>query len=253
MLSKLSQFVLAGIGVLAVLVLFNFVSKVPLSGLTASIIDAMPGVDLTDAPPEEPITEEDVSSVANPDTSDADSIDAGTAESTPETQEGESIFTGILDTVSDSVKNFIESDPIIVKSEIAEESTPETLQEPTQKTVSPKGTSPQVKVFVLTQDILESAVNDWLAVQRNIVVDDIKVDPYEGGAYLIVMNYHGGGSGNTPTRLKLFSADNPEVDANTFLSSLSPSQAVRSIAVVAGSSSGSQKTGTVPLIFVVFE
>lgn len=245
MLSKLFQFFLASIAILTMLVLFNFATKVPLSGMTASIIDAVPGVDLADSPP----TEESAIEEPTPNSSDSTG-----GESTTEVLPESSIFTGILDTVSESVQSFIESDPIIVKSDPTPEAVSETFQETFQKPlISPKGTSPQLKVFVVTQDTLQSVVNDWLASQKNIVVDNIKVDPYEGGAYIVVMNYHAGGNGNTSTHVKLFAGENPEADANTFLSSLDPSQTVRSTAVVAGSYSGSQKTGTIPLIFVVYE
>lgn len=110
-----------------------------------------------------------------------------------------------------------------------------------------------VKVFVLVQDALESEVNSWFAVQEGIVADQISVQDYGGGGYIVVISYHTGGTGNSSTRLKIIEGENSEADAQSFLSSLGASQTVRSITAVAGSYSNPEKTVTVPIIFIVYE
>ncbi len=110
------------------------------------------------------------------------------------------------------------------------------------------------KIFVLPQDRLEKEVNEWLSLQKNIEVDDIKVEDYGGGGYLIVISYHSGGIlGNSTARLKVVVGENPEADAQTFLSTLLPAQVVHSITATAGSFSSQQTTITVPIIFIVYE
>lgn len=109
------------------------------------------------------------------------------------------------------------------------------------------------KVFILTQEMLEPALNDWFAAQKGIVVDDLKVENYGGGGYLIIASYHAGGTDDSTVRFKLIAGENPAADAQTFLSSLNASQTVRSISATTGSYSGSETTVTVPLIFIVYE
>ena len=110
------------------------------------------------------------------------------------------------------------------------------------------------KIFVLPQDRLEKEVNEWLSLQNNIKVDDIKVEDYGGGWYLIVVSYHSGGIlGNSTARLKLIVGENPEADAQTFLSTLLPAQTVSSITATSGAFSNQQTTITVPIIFIVYE
>lgn len=259
------QFVVASVAVLVMAVLVSSSTKIPLSGLVASIIDAIPGIDLTgpvspESVPTEPASDEpdstsldpvptetipDESVSTEPASDEPVPIEISPTETATEAPTDKSIFAEILNTVTTPIKNFLESDPVHVEQKPASEPVPETA--------SPKKDISRLKIFILTQDALESTVNEWLAAQQGIIVNEIKVSPYEGGAYLVVMNYHAGGIGNTSTRLKLFAAESPEADANTFLSSLDASQAVRSIAVVAGSYFGSEKTGTIPLIFIVYE
>lgn len=109
------------------------------------------------------------------------------------------------------------------------------------------------KVFVLTQDTLELTLNNWFSAQVGIVVDDLKVENYGEGGYLVIVSYHMGGAGNSSTRFKLIVGENPEVEAQIFLSSLAASQTVRSITATTGFYSGPQTTVIVPMIFIVYE
>lgn len=109
------------------------------------------------------------------------------------------------------------------------------------------------KVFVLTQDKLEASINDWLSSQYGVIIDDLKVENYGGGGYLVVLSYHNDGGEPTSARVKLIMGDNSEADAQAFLATLSDTQTVRSITATTGTFSGVENTTTVPLILIVYE
>ena len=104
----------------------------------------------------------------------------------------------------------------------------------------------------MNQDTLELTLNAWFSVQQGIVVDDLKVENYGGGGYLIVVSYHAGGTGNSSARFKLITGENPEADAQAFLSSLGASRTVRSISATTGSYSGPETTVTVRQTYFAF-
>ncbi len=256
MSNKWFQFVVAGAIVLTVVVLSTLDIKIPGSGLVASVIDAITDA-ITDTTPVEPAPVESPPVLIEPvpaestststevtpaDTAPAESTSTEVipADTTPAPIEpalteptGVSNFTEMLQAITNSVENFVEPIPA-----------------PTEPTpAAPKGVS-RLKVFVLTQDTLESTVNEWLAVQQGIVVEELKVDAYDGVTYLIVINYHTSGIGNTPTRIKFFKSeglDNSiEAPVQAFLSSLNSSQAVRSIVPAIG------LAGSI-FVFIVYE
>lgn len=233
MSSERFKLLLVGVAVLAVAVLVSSGIKIPGSGLVAAVIDA-----ITDTTPIEPATVliESVPADSAPTTpAEPAPTDTALAEPAPAAPTGISNFTEVLQAVTESVKNFVE--PVLVPVPVA-----------------PKSVSRfNLKVFVQDQETLESAVNNWFAVQEGIVVDQLNVQDYGGGGYLVVVSYHTGGTGNSSTRLKLIAGENPEADAQAFLSSLGASQTVRSVAAVAGSYSGPQTTVTIPIIFIVYE
>lgn len=121
-----------------------------------------------------------------------------------------------------------------------------------QKTPVTKGIS-GFKVFILTQDKLESSLNNWFALQKGIVIDDLKVENYGESGYLVVVSYHSSGFDELTTRFKLVIGENPEADAQTFLSSLDESKTVRSINATTGFYSGPETTIIVPIIFILYE
>ncbi len=61
----------------------------------------------------------------------------------------------------------------------------------------------QIKVFIENSDTIEAVVNNWLASQENIIVDQIKANNSTGN-FTVVIRYHSGGSGTVPTRIKFF-------------------------------------------------
>ncbi|MDP3726646.1 MAG: hypothetical protein Q8R36_05670 [bacterium] len=222
MLNEWFKFVLASVALLAIVVLGTSDIKIPHSGLAPSVIDAIVDTTITESAPA------DFTPVAPTEPTSAPGDSAST------TLVDIPSFTELLQTVTDSVKNFIEPPA------------------PANSIHATKGIS-GFKVFILTQDVLESALNEWFALQQSIVVDQLNVQDYGGGGYLVVISYHAGGIGNSSARLKLIAGENPEADANIFLSSLGASQTVRSVAAVTGSYSGSETTITVPIIFIVYE
>jgi len=120
------------------------------------------------------------------------------------------------------------------------------------KEVVTKGVS-GFKVFVLSQDNLESGLNDWFSTQEGIIVDDVKIESYGGGGYLAVVNYQKGGTGKSTTKFKLITGEHPEEESQAFLSSLRADQTVLSVSATTGAYSGPEQTITVPIIFIVYE
>jgi hypothetical protein len=103
----------------------------------------------------------------------------------------------------------------------------------------------QLKIFIQNSEVIEQTVNDWLASQENIVVDQIKANSY-GGDYAVIVKYHRGGSGGVSTRIKIFNAntltetvgdsqETTEMRAQEFISSLSSEHNIRSADMLAGS------------------
>ncbi len=226
MQNKWFDFVVAGVAILtlAVLVVSDLDIKIPGSKGTASVIDAV-----TDTIPTEPALT-DTAPIESTPTEPAPTEPAPTDTASTIT----SVFIEVLQTVTDSVKNFIEPPALVNPAPIT------------------KGIS-GFRVFILAQDVLELTVNEWFSAQRNIVVDQLNVQDYGGGGYLVVISYHTGDTGNSSARLKLIAGENSEADAQNFLLSLGASQTVRSVAAVAGSYSMPEKTITVPIIFIVYE
>lgn len=199
----------AGVAVLAAVVLVASDIKIPGSGLTATVTDSIStDTTLTDSAPAP--------------------VEPAPADSAPVAPIDLPIFQDILQ---------VFLPPLSIENPVP---------------AAPKGAS-HLKVFVLAQDALESTVNEWLAVQQNIIVDQLNVEDYGGGGYLVVISYHTGGTGSSSTRLKIIEGENSEADAQAFLSSLGASQTVRSVAATTGSYSGSEITITVPIIFIVYE
>lgn len=109
---------------------------------------------------------------------------------------------------------------------------------------APPGGS-QLKIFTRDRATIESAVNDWLAGQTNIAVDQIKANAY-GGDYAVIINYRGGGTGRVATRIKIFdsnaltdsvkgSNETPEMRGQEFVSLLGANQIIRSADILVGS------------------
>lgn len=116
-----------------------------------------------------------------------------------------------------------------------------------------QGGAQSLKIFVQSQEKLESAANNWFVAQENITVDGFSLVDYNGGDYLVVVSYHASDTGSLPTRLKVIGGEDPESNAQSFLSSLDPSQTARFISAVPGYHSRPDTTITVPIIFIVYE
>lgn len=61
----------------------------------------------------------------------------------------------------------------------------------------------QLKIFIQNSDTIEIVVNDWLASQENIIVDQIKANNSTGN-FSVIIRYHSGGQGKVSTRIKFF-------------------------------------------------
>lgn len=102
----------------------------------------------------------------------------------------------------------------------------------------------QLKIFIQSSEVIEQSVNNWLAGQENIIVDQIKASVY-GSDYAVIVQYHSGGAGKVSTRIKIFNANTltgtvedsqktVEMRAQEFISSLSPEHNIRSADIFAG-------------------
>lgn len=102
----------------------------------------------------------------------------------------------------------------------------------------------QLKVFIRDSDTVETTVNDWLASQKNITVDQIKANSYVGN-FTVIIRYHSGGSDKISTRIKIFNANTlasipagSDETAETFtqnlISSLSSEHNIRSTDILTG-------------------
>ncbi|MBI1975258.1 MAG: hypothetical protein HYS57_02780 [Parcubacteria group bacterium] len=102
----------------------------------------------------------------------------------------------------------------------------------------------QLKIFVGDSQTVESAVNEWLAGQENIVVDSIKANAY-GGDYAVLITYRTG-TGRVSTRVKIIDSNsltgNNEESGNTvekrihgLIASLGLTQNIRSADILVGS------------------
>lgn len=102
----------------------------------------------------------------------------------------------------------------------------------------------QLKIFVRDSGTIEAVVNDWLASQENITVDQIKANSYVGN-FMVIVRYYSGGSGKVSTRIKIFDAntlagapesgfETAEAWAQNLISSLSSEHNIRSADVFTG-------------------
>lgn len=118
---------------------------------------------------------------------------------------------------------------------------------------APQGGAQSLKIFIQSQERLESTVNNWFIAQTNMAVDGFSLVDYNGGDYLVVVSYHSSDTVSLPMRLKVIGGESSEADAQSFLSSLASSQTVRFISATPGYHSRSDTTITVPIIFIVYE
>ncbi len=217
----------AGVAVLAFAVLITLDIKIPGSSQTASVIDAVPTdtVSPADSAPIDSVSTEPISTESTstePIITEPVPIEPPPAEPAPTAPTDTSIVEEILQIL-------LPSTPV--------ENTAPAFVEPAPAPAVMKGIS-GFKVFVLPQDTLELGLNSWFVVQQGIVIDDIKVDGYDGETYLVAISYHTGDFGNLTTRVKFFKSEGLdnliESPIQAFLSSLDSSKRARFVVPIIG-------------------
>jgi hypothetical protein len=113
--------------------------------------------------------------------------------------------------------------------------------------------APGVKVFVESQDNLQTAINVWLANRPDIVVDRIDIESYGGGGYLAAVSYNVSDLVGKKTQLKIIVGEDAEVKAQEFLDTFGETRAVSFIDITTGSSSDFETSVTAPMLFIVYE
>lgn len=217
---KLAELLVAGVAVLAFAVLITLDIKIPGSSQTASVIDAVTDTVSTDTAPTDSVSAEPVST--EPASAESTPVEPVSTEPAPTAPADTSVLEEILQIL-------LPSSPI--------ENTAPVFVEPAPAPAVTKGIS-GFKVFVLPQDTLELGLNSWFVVQQGIVIDDIKVDGYDGETYLVAISYHTGDFGNLTTRVKFFKSEGLdnliESPIQAFLSSLDSSKRVRFVVPIIG-------------------
>lgn len=102
----------------------------------------------------------------------------------------------------------------------------------------------QLKIFIQNSDTIEVVVNDWLASQEDIIVDQIKANNSTGN-FSVIIRYHSGSSGKVSTRIKFFdtntavnvpksSGETPEAWTQNSISAFSSEHNIHFVDVLTG-------------------